>query len=233
MGRQTRWIAAVGAIGTAAVLVWWTTTANGAQPEAATPAAQVQQQGVVSEPETTTPEAPEAPDVSEGYAPPPGSVPSEQPPAGNQTPAKPNPPADSGAGAPKGVTTSALKKVKLSAMGEAVADSEGFLLYRFDKDTAKPPKSNCAGECAKKWPPVLAQGKPTLEGVDPSLVGTVKRSDGTEQVTLAGWPLYRFAGDPKPGAWKGQGLQGVWFVVAPDGKRNVSCLPKGVTPPQS
>src|SRR6476661_1695423 len=41
-------------------------------------------------------------------------------------------------------------------LGTVVVDGQGYTLYRFDKDTAKPPASNCAGECAQKWPPVLA-----------------------------------------------------------------------------
>ena len=69
------------------------------------------------------------------------------------------------------------------------------------------------------------------QGVDPALVSTVKRADGTEQATLAGWPLYTYAKDEAPGQWKGQGVGGTWFVVRPDGKRNVECLPPGVTPP--
>jgi hypothetical protein len=52
-------------------------------------------------------------------------------------------------------------------------------------------------------------------------------------VTLGGWPLYRFAADPGPGKWKGQGVGGTWFVVAPDGKRNLSCLPPGVSAPKA
>jgi predicted lipoprotein with Yx(FWY)xxD motif len=33
-----------------------------------------------------------------------------------------------------------------------VTDWQGWTLYRFEKDTPKPPKSNCAGDCATKWP---------------------------------------------------------------------------------
>ena len=38
-------------------------------------------------------------------------------------------------------------------LGTVVVDGQGFTLYRFDKDSAKPPTSNCADECAQKWPP--------------------------------------------------------------------------------
>lgn len=117
-------------------------------------------------------------------------------------------------------------------MGDVVQDGDGRTLYRFDKDTPDPAKSNCEGQCAVTWPPLLTNGsKPRLQGVDPALVSTVRRGDGTEQVTLAGWPLYTYAKDEAPGQWKGQGVGGTWFVVQPNGKRNVECLPPGVTAP--
>ncbi|GAA1270588.1 hypothetical protein [Saccharothrix xinjiangensis] len=117
-------------------------------------------------------------------------------------------------------------------MGDVVQDGDGRTLYRFDKDTAKPAKSNCEGQCAVTWPPLLSNGgEPALRGVDPALVSTVKRADGSEQVTLDGWPLYTYAKDEAPGQWKGQGVGGTWFVVQPNGKRNVECLPPGVTAP--
>ena len=103
-------------------------------------------------------------------------------------------------------------------LGEVVTSS-GATLYRFDKDTAKPAKSNCAGQCATTWPPVLATGgAPQLRGIAPGLVGIVLRSDGTEQVTLAGWPLYRYLGDTAPGQTKGEGMAGSWHAVGPAGK---------------
>ncbi len=49
------------------------------------------------------------------------------------------------------------------------------------------------------------------------LLGTLVRSDGSVQVTYGGWPLYFFAGDEAPGDINGQGVNDVWFVVAPDG----------------
>jgi len=117
-------------------------------------------------------------------------------------------------------------------MGDVVQDGDGRTLYRFDKDAPDPAKSNCEGQCAVTWPPLLTNGnEPELRGVDPALVSTVKRADGSEQVTLDGWPLYTYAKDEAPGQWKGQGVGGTWFVVQPNGKRNVECLPPGVTAP--
>ena len=51
-------------------------------------------------------------------------------------------------------------------------------------------------------------------------VGTINRSDGTIQLTLGGWPVYRFSGDPQPGATSGQGNGGgEWAAVTPEGQK--------------
>ncbi|MCB5165040.1 SCO0930 family lipoprotein [Streptomyces bambusae] len=103
------------------------------------------------------------------------------------------------------------------ALGRIVTDAKGFTLYRFDKDTARPKsRSACEGACAKAWPPVPAAGtKPG--GVDAARVGTVERADGAGQLTIAGWPVYRFAKDTAPGQTNGQGVGGTWFAVTPEG----------------
>jgi predicted lipoprotein with Yx(FWY)xxD motif len=44
--------------------------------------------------------------------------------------------------------------------------------------------------------------------------GTIKRADGTTQLTFAGAPLYTFILDKKPGDLKGQGVQSIWWAVA-------------------
>lgn len=107
-------------------------------------------------------------------------------------------------------------------LGTVVVDGQGYTLYRSDKDSTKPPTSNCSGECAQKWPPVLATpGTPlTVDGVEQEAVGTINRPDGTIQLTLNGWPVYRYSGDPQPGATTGQGVDGgVWAAVTPEGQK--------------
>jgi predicted lipoprotein with Yx(FWY)xxD motif len=104
--------------------------------------------------------------------------------------------------------------------GKIVVDGTGRTLYVYDLDTAKPSKSNCDGSCATAWPPLLAgTGTPQVSGVSASLVGTVTRSDGTKQVTLAGSPLYYFAKDTKAGDVNGQAVGGIWWVVGANGKK--------------
>lgn len=81
--------------------------------------------------------------------------------------------------------------------------------------------STCSGACAAAWPPVTTKGAPTASGkAVASKLGTTKRSDGTEQVTYSGHPLYYYAGDSKAGQTTGQGNDGFgakWWLVAPSG----------------
>ena len=113
----------------------------------------------------------------------------------------------------------ALRSTTNSRLGAIVVDGSGRTLYRFDKDSASPPASNCTGACAQLWPPVLVGTQISLSGVDRSLLGTIKRSDGSVQLTLHGWPLYRYAGDSAAGQINGEGLDGTWFAVHPTGAK--------------
>lgn len=103
--------------------------------------------------------------------------------------------------------------------GTYLTDSAGRALYMWDADRGGTP--TCYGACAEMWPPVTVSESVTAgAGVRPSLVSEVKRTDGTEQVTYGGWPLYFFRPDVRAGELTGQGNTGfgaVWWVVAPDG----------------
>lgn len=112
-----------------------------------------------------------------------------------------------------------LAVTESTKLGKVLTDGAGMTLYRFDKDTAEPPKSSCDGACATAWPPVPADGAEAAAGVDKSLLGEVTRADGTKQLTVAGWPMYRFAKDTKAGDTNGQGVGGTWYASAPSGKK--------------
>lgn len=102
-------------------------------------------------------------------------------------------------------------------LGEVVVDADGMTLYVFDNDQGT--TSTCEGGCAEQWPPLETEGEPTAgDGVDAALLGTTDRSDGTTQVTYDGRPLYTYAPDGAAGDTTGQGVGGVWWVVAPDGE---------------
>ncbi|HEX4759592.1 MAG TPA: hypothetical protein VH256_02275 [Thermoleophilaceae bacterium] len=127
------------------------------------------------------------------------------------------------AAAPK--TAPAAKTATLSvangSLGKILVDSQGRTLYMFQRDSGS--KSMCSGACASNWPPLQANGKPTVAGgAMASLAGTTKRSDGMTQVTYNGHPVYRYSGDQKPGDTNGQGVNafgGLWYALSPSGKQ--------------
>ena len=95
-------------------------------------------------------------------------------------------------------STAATVDTAQTDIGTALVGSNGHTLYKFDKD--KGGKSSCAGACAAAWPPLTSSGQPTAgNGVSASKLGVTTRSDGKEQVTYAGHPLYYYAEDTQAG----------------------------------
>ncbi len=119
--------------------------------------------------------------------------------------------------------TGAASKATISVagngtLGKVIVGASGLTLYHYTDDHGKVVK--CVGACAAQWPPVLIAkaAKPVAgAGITPSKLGTVKRPDGTLQVTYGGYALYRFAGDTKKGQVNGQGLEKAWYAIAPTG----------------
>jgi predicted lipoprotein with Yx(FWY)xxD motif len=103
--------------------------------------------------------------------------------------------------------------------GTYLTGANGRALYLWVADTSG--KSACSGACAQAWPPVETKGKPTAgAGVTASDLGTISRSDGSQQVTYKGHPLYYFIADKSAGAVKGQGSNSFgakWWLVSPAG----------------
>ncbi|NLU73660.1 hypothetical protein HCC61_13390 [Streptomyces sp. HNM0575] len=115
--------------------------------------------------------------------------------------------------------TKQLKAVENPELGKVLADAKGHTLYRFDKDSAWPMKSNCNGDCLKMWVPAKAVEKDKVSGVNPKLLSTYKRADGTKQLSVDCWPMYWFKGDKKPGDINGQGKMGLWHAATDEGKK--------------
>ena len=101
-------------------------------------------------------------------------------------------------------------------LGKVLVDSRGRTVYLFRKDSRG--KSSCAAE----WPPVRAQGRPLPgPGLSAAKLTTTARSDGAPQVLYNGHPLYRYAGDAKPGDTNGQRVTAfgaAWFAVSGAGQ---------------
>ena len=132
----------------------------------------------------------------------------------------------SGYGAPIAASTAtraaaATVGVRHTSLGRVIVDSKGRTLYLFEKDTSR--RSACSGPCAQYWPPLLTHGAPVARtGVKQSLLGKIRRADGSQQVTYAGHPLYLYIGDSKPGQTNGEGSQEFgagWDVLSASGKK--------------
>jgi len=125
-----------------------------------------------------------------------------------------------GAAAADSAQARATLTVRSSPYARILFDGRGYALYAFSKDTRG--RSACSGACARAWPPYLASG--TLragKGIDASLLSTIRRADGTRQVTYAGRPLYYYVGDTKRGEVSCQNVfeyGGLWLVVRASGR---------------
>jgi predicted lipoprotein with Yx(FWY)xxD motif len=112
-------------------------------------------------------------------------------------------------------------------LSSAIANG-GRTLYLLTSDSPKTSNCNAAGGCDALWPPLLTNSHAMAgNGVARGLIGTIRRSDGTNQVTYAGHPLYFFALDLAAGAANGEingqhildpaPVNGVWYSVLPNG----------------
>lgn len=92
--------------------------------------------------------------------------------------------------------------------GMRFTDKEGMTLYQFENDLREPGTSTCIGDCAMRYPPLLATDNPIYFSNNWSLID---RKDGTKQWALQGMPLYKSSLDGHKGAAYGEG-QG-WIVA--------------------
>jgi predicted lipoprotein with Yx(FWY)xxD motif len=107
-----------------------------------------------------------------------------------------------------------VKSTSNPTLGTILVDSQGMTLYHLSGEQNG--KFICTSSaCLGVWHPLIASSSGTPSGEVGSL-GTVKRSDGTVQVTYKGTPLYTFTQDQQPGETKGQGIKdvGTWNVIA-------------------
>jgi predicted lipoprotein with Yx(FWY)xxD motif len=93
-----------------------------------------------------------------------------------------------------------------------LTNAHGYTLYWFAPDSAT--ASHCYATCAAYWPPVLGTASPSA-GVAGSFA-TLKRSNGSNQVTYNGHPLYTYVGDSAPGQASGNRIRlngGWWYEM--------------------
>jgi predicted lipoprotein with Yx(FWY)xxD motif len=114
---------------------------------------------------------------------------------------------------PDAVTTARNAK-----LGQTVlVDHTGKTLYALSAE--KNGRFICTDKsCLSLWTPLTVGGGAKPQGTVASL-GTIKRPDGTQQVTYKSKPLYTFVQDAGPGDDKGEGFRdvGVWHAVTASG----------------
>jgi predicted lipoprotein with Yx(FWY)xxD motif len=111
---------------------------------------------------------------------------------------------------------------RASPVGPILVTSNGSTLYDFVPDTTT--SSACTSvTCVFLWPPLIENGPVTVgPDLSESLVGSIRRTDGSTQITYGGHPLYTYNSDVRPGLVTGQALLqsgGYWYVIGPNGQQ--------------
>lgn len=120
--------------------------------------------------------------------------------------------------------SSSFSTATVSGLGPVLVDGRGKTLYILTTGGHTNVPCTDSSGCTKVWPDLPlaagATGAHAGNGVQASLLGTMKLSDGHTYPTYNGWLLYEFAGDPGPGHASGQGIHsfgGTWYVLNPAG----------------
>ncbi|MFZ2050119.1 MAG: hypothetical protein WB698_14850 [Solirubrobacteraceae bacterium] len=110
-------------------------------------------------------------------------------------------------------SSAAVVESASSSLGRILVDSQGMTLYHLSGEVNG--KFICTSStCLGVWHPLIATSSGTPSGEVGSL-GTIKRPEGSMQVTYKGTPLYTFTGDKQAGETKGQGIKdvGTWSAI--------------------
>ena len=126
-------------------------------------------------------------------------------------------PSGTSSGGSSAHSAAAAAGLKTATVGgvTVLTNAKGFTLYAFAPDTST--TSKCNGACAQNWPPVKV---PTTASGVKGAFATIKRSDGSTQLTFRGHPLYTFVGDKSPGQASGNGINafgGLWHEAPASG----------------
>jgi predicted lipoprotein with Yx(FWY)xxD motif len=109
-------------------------------------------------------------------------------------------------------SSSPVVKTASNSLGTILVDSQGMTLYHLSGEQNG--KFICtSAACVGVWHPLIAPSGGAPGGV--GSLGTVKRPEGTVQVTYKGTPLYTFTGDQQAGETNGQRIKdvGTWSVI--------------------
>jgi len=105
-----------------------------------------------------------------------------------------------------------------TSLGSAVGSIAGIVAYTDTAESAG--HFQCtSSSCTATWHPWLTDGAKVSAGagVKQALIGTVKRPNGSIQMSYGGHPLYLYAHTQNAVQANAQGAGGVWYVVGTDG----------------
>jgi predicted lipoprotein with Yx(FWY)xxD motif len=94
-----------------------------------------------------------------------------------------------------------------------LATTKGRTLYSLSAEKGGKFICTATSSCTSIWTPLTVASGVVPQG--PVKLGTIRRPEGTIQVTYKGHPLYTFAADKKPGQTKGEGIKdvGTWHAA--------------------
>lgn len=114
-------------------------------------------------------------------------------------------------------TPALLQAANTTQYGEILTNSHGFSLYGLSDESGG--KLACVGKCLQAWPPMLVATSVTKISLGPGVtgvIGFVKRSATTKQVTFDGFPVYTFIKGTAAGQAHGEGISafgGTWGLL--------------------
>ena len=112
----------------------------------------------------------------------------------------------------------------VSGVGNVVVDGKGRTVYILTNAAKKNVPCTDASGCTGAWPdlpfPDGTSAATAGSGINASLLGSMKLSDGETYPTYNGYLMYEYSGDSSSGQANGQGLKsygGTWYVLNSSG----------------
>lgn len=105
-----------------------------------------------------------------------------------------------------------------------MVDGRGRTVYVLTADGHTNVFCTDASGCTNVWPdlplPAGISAARAGRGIQASLLGTMRLSDGETYPTYDGWLMYEYVGDSAPGQGTGQGINsfgGTWYALSASG----------------
>lgn len=119
-------------------------------------------------------------------------------------------------------------------LGSVLVDGSGRTVYILTSGDHTNVPCNDASGCTKLWPDLPLPSGTTAakagKGLNASLLGTKKLSDGETYPTYNGWLIYEYSGDSSAGDANGQGITsfgGTWYALDASGNPVKSAMGGG------